>query len=97
MQTRFGWVARKYLDGERVGDRASWGRWRHSPDAAPGAEDPEGGSPQAMHGPRSRRPQRQRTPLRVVELMVCELEDCPHFNVGVGSVLTSAGTVEMEA
>lgn len=26
-----------------------------------------------------------------------ELEDCPHFNAGRGSVLTSAGTVEMEA
>lgn len=28
---------------------------------------------------------------------VRELEDCPHFNAGRGSVLTSAGTVEMEA
>lgn len=26
-----------------------------------------------------------------------ELEDCPHFNAGKGSVLTSDGTVEMEA
>lgn len=26
-----------------------------------------------------------------------ELEDCPHFNAGRGSVLTSDGTVEMEA
>ncbi|VAH56638.1 unnamed protein product [Triticum turgidum subsp. durum] len=29
--------------------------------------------------------------------MVRELEDCPHFNAGKGSVLTSDGTVEMEA
>jgi isoaspartyl peptidase/L-asparaginase-like protein (Ntn-hydrolase superfamily) len=28
---------------------------------------------------------------------VRELEDCPHFNAGRGSVLTSDGTVEMEA
>lgn len=26
-----------------------------------------------------------------------ELEDCPHFNAGRGSVLTADGTVEMEA
>lgn len=38
-----------------------------------------------------------RTALDVVELVVRELEDCPHFNAGRGSVLTSAGTVEMEA
>ncbi|ONK69599.1 uncharacterized protein A4U43_C05F24660 [Asparagus officinalis] len=95
MQTRFGWVTRKYLDGERVGNRASWGSRRHSLDAAPGAEDPEGGSPQVVPGPRSRRPQRQAPPLRVVELVVRELEDCPHFNAGVGSILMSAGTVEM--
>lgn len=35
--------------------------------------------------------------LDVVELVVRELENCPHFNAGKGSVLTSAGTVEMEA
>jgi beta-aspartyl-peptidase (threonine type) len=28
---------------------------------------------------------------------VRELENCPHFNAGKGSVLTSDGTVEMEA
>ncbi|RCV11718.1 hypothetical protein SETIT_2G208700v2 [Setaria italica] len=28
---------------------------------------------------------------------VWELEDCPHFNAGRGSVLTADGTVEMEA
>jgi len=38
-----------------------------------------------------------RTALDVVELVVRELEDCPHFNAGRGSVLTAAGTVEMEA
>ncbi|CAN6282308.1 unnamed protein product [Urochloa humidicola] len=38
-----------------------------------------------------------RSALDVVELVVRELEDCPHFNAGRGSVLTSAGTVEMEA
>ncbi|OQU91408.1 hypothetical protein SORBI_3001G174700 [Sorghum bicolor] len=38
-----------------------------------------------------------RTALDVVELVVRELEDCPHFNAGRGSVLTSDGTVEMEA
>ncbi|KMZ61400.1 Isoaspartyl peptidase/L-asparaginase 1 [Zostera marina] len=38
-----------------------------------------------------------RTPLDVVELVVRELECCPHFNAGRGSVLTSDGTVEMEA
>ncbi|XP_058761307.1 isoaspartyl peptidase/L-asparaginase-like [Vicia villosa] len=37
------------------------------------------------------------TPLDVVELVVRELEDIPHFNAGRGSVLTSKGTVEMEA
>ncbi|CAN1840026.1 Isoaspartyl peptidase/L-asparaginase 1 [Linum perenne] len=36
-------------------------------------------------------------PLDVVELVVRELEDDPHFNAGKGSVLTTAGTVEMEA
>ncbi|KAG6412830.1 hypothetical protein SASPL_125522 [Salvia splendens] len=38
-----------------------------------------------------------RSPLDVVELVVRELEDHPHFNAGRGSVLTSGGTVEMEA
>ncbi|KAA8541079.1 hypothetical protein F0562_025042 [Nyssa sinensis] len=36
-------------------------------------------------------------PLDVVELVVRELENNPHFNAGRGSVLTSNGTVEMEA
>ncbi|XP_059643173.1 LOW QUALITY PROTEIN: isoaspartyl peptidase/L-asparaginase 1 [Cornus florida] len=35
--------------------------------------------------------------LDVVELVVRELENHPNFNAGKGSVLTSAGTVEMEA
>ncbi|XAR63823.1 Beta-aspartyl-peptidase [Bertholletia excelsa] len=35
--------------------------------------------------------------LDVVELVVRELENCPHFNAGKGSVLASNGTVEMEA
>ena len=30
-------------------------------------------------------------------MQVRELENCPHFNAGKGSVLTSDGTVEMEA
>jgi hypothetical protein len=30
-------------------------------------------------------------------VQVRELEDCPHFNAGRGSVLTADGTVEMEA
>lgn len=30
-------------------------------------------------------------------LQVRELENCPHFNAGRGSVLTTDGTVEMEA
>ncbi|XP_034579034.1 isoaspartyl peptidase/L-asparaginase 1 [Setaria viridis] len=38
-----------------------------------------------------------RAALDVVELVVWELEDCPHFNAGRGSVLTADGTVEMEA
>ncbi|XP_010906197.2 isoaspartyl peptidase/L-asparaginase 1 isoform X2 [Elaeis guineensis] len=38
-----------------------------------------------------------RSPLDVVELVVRELENCPHFNAGRGSVLTTSGTVEMEA
>ncbi|KAG0501546.1 hypothetical protein HPP92_001618 [Vanilla planifolia] len=38
-----------------------------------------------------------RPPLDVVELVVCELENCPYFNAGRGSVLTSSATVEMEA
>ncbi|GAB2212998.1 hypothetical protein Droror1_Dr00021009 [Drosera rotundifolia] len=38
-----------------------------------------------------------RTPLDVVELVVRELENNPHFNAGRGSVLTTNGTVEMEA
>ncbi|KAL0385243.1 UNVERIFIED_CONTAM: Isoaspartyl peptidase/L-asparaginase 1 [Sesamum radiatum] len=38
-----------------------------------------------------------RSPLDVVELVVRELEDNPNFNAGKGSVLTSNGTVEMEA
>ncbi|XP_071696051.1 isoaspartyl peptidase/L-asparaginase-like [Rutidosis leptorrhynchoides] len=38
-----------------------------------------------------------RSPLDVVELVVRELENCPHFNAGKGSVLTTNGTVEMEA
>ncbi|MFS7939453.1 putative beta-aspartyl-peptidase [Helianthus anomalus] len=37
------------------------------------------------------------SPLDVVELVVRELENCPHFNAGKGSVLTANGTVEMEA
>ncbi|KAI3688823.1 hypothetical protein L2E82_46679 [Cichorium intybus] len=37
------------------------------------------------------------SPLDVVELVVCELENSPHFNAGKGSVLTTNGTVEMEA
>ncbi|KVH99292.1 Peptidase T2, asparaginase 2 [Cynara cardunculus var. scolymus] len=37
------------------------------------------------------------SPLDVVELVVRELENCPHFNAGKGSVLTTNGTVEMEA
>ncbi|CAI0556574.1 unnamed protein product [Linum tenue] len=36
-------------------------------------------------------------PLDVVELVVCELENHPQFNAGKGSVLTTDGTVEMEA
>ncbi|XP_057420566.1 isoaspartyl peptidase/L-asparaginase [Lotus japonicus] len=36
-------------------------------------------------------------PLDVVELVVRELENIPHFNAGKGSVLTNNGTVEMEA
>uniref|UniRef100_A0A7N0T1R2 beta-aspartyl-peptidase n=1 Tax=Kalanchoe fedtschenkoi TaxID=63787 RepID=A0A7N0T1R2_KALFE len=38
-----------------------------------------------------------RSPLDVVELVVRELENHPNFNAGIGSVLTSDGTVEMEA
>lgn len=38
-----------------------------------------------------------KSPLDVVELVVRELENNPHFNAGKGSVLTSSGTVEMEA
>ncbi|RDX64751.1 hypothetical protein CR513_56660, partial [Mucuna pruriens] len=37
------------------------------------------------------------SPLDVVELVVRELENIPQFNAGRGSVLTSEGTVEMEA
>lgn len=39
----------------------------------------------------------QKSPLDVVELVVRELENHPHFNAGRGSVLTTDGTVEMEA
>ncbi|KAF5468809.1 hypothetical protein F2P56_012929 [Juglans regia] len=39
----------------------------------------------------------QKSPLDVVELVVRELENNPHFNAGRGSVLTTEGTVEMEA
>ncbi|CAK9170648.1 unnamed protein product [Ilex paraguariensis] len=39
----------------------------------------------------------QKSPLDVVELVVRELENNSHFNAGKGSVLTSKGTVEMEA
>ncbi|XP_038878292.1 isoaspartyl peptidase/L-asparaginase isoform X2 [Benincasa hispida] len=39
----------------------------------------------------------QKPPLDVVELVVRELENCPHFNAGRGSVLTTKGTIEMEA
>ncbi|CAB4311519.1 unnamed protein product [Prunus armeniaca] len=35
--------------------------------------------------------------LDVVELVVRELENIPYFNAGKGSVLTTLGTVEMEA
>eukprot|EP00270_Netrium_digitus_P019487 TRINITY_DN7693_c0_g1_i2.p1 TRINITY_DN7693_c0_g1~~TRINITY_DN7693_c0_g1_i2.p1 ORF type:complete len:341 (-),score=117.69 TRINITY_DN7693_c0_g1_i2:267-1289(-) len=38
-----------------------------------------------------------RSAVDVVELVVTELENCPLFNAGKGSVLTSAGTIEMEA
>ncbi|GKE29189.1 isoaspartyl peptidase/L-asparaginase 1, partial [Tanacetum coccineum] len=37
------------------------------------------------------------SPLDVVELVVRELEDCPLFNAGKGSALTTNGTVEMDA
>ncbi|XP_027339182.1 isoaspartyl peptidase/L-asparaginase-like [Abrus precatorius] len=36
-------------------------------------------------------------PLDVVELVVRELENIPHFNAGRGSVLTNKATIEMEA
>ncbi|KAG6627249.1 isoaspartyl peptidase/L-asparaginase 1-like [Carya illinoinensis] len=39
----------------------------------------------------------QKSPLDVVELVVRELENNPHFNAGRGSVLTTEGTIEMEA
>ncbi|XP_030455353.1 isoaspartyl peptidase/L-asparaginase 1 [Syzygium oleosum] len=39
----------------------------------------------------------KKSPLDVVELVVRELENNPHFNAGRGSVLTNDGTVEMEA
>ncbi|KAF5730216.1 isoaspartyl peptidase/L-asparaginase 1 [Tripterygium wilfordii] len=39
----------------------------------------------------------QNHPLDVVELVVRELENHPNFNAGRGSVLTTSGTVEMEA
>ncbi|KAJ7956507.1 isoaspartyl peptidase/L-asparaginase [Quillaja saponaria] len=38
-----------------------------------------------------------KSPLDVVELVVRELENSPPFNAGRGSVLTTKGTVEMEA
>ncbi|WMV35288.1 hypothetical protein MTR67_028673 [Solanum verrucosum] len=38
-----------------------------------------------------------KSPLDVVELVVRELENDPHFNAGKGSVLTNNGAVEMEA
>ncbi|XP_057519727.1 isoaspartyl peptidase/L-asparaginase 1 [Amaranthus tricolor] len=38
-----------------------------------------------------------RSPLDVVELVVMELENHPLFNAGRGSVLTTEGTVEMDA
>ncbi|KAF2312896.1 hypothetical protein P3X46_023153 [Hevea brasiliensis] len=41
--------------------------------------------------------QTQKHPLDVVELVVRELENHPNFNAGKGSVLTTVGTVEMEA
>eukprot|EP00249_Psilotum_nudum_P001413 c13884_g1_i1 orf=377-1393(+) len=41
--------------------------------------------------------QSSRSALDVVELVVQELENNPVFNAGKGSVLTDAGTVEMEA
>ncbi|KAK4752538.1 hypothetical protein SAY87_021336 [Trapa incisa] len=39
----------------------------------------------------------RKSPLDVIELVVRELENNPHFNAGRGSVLTTSGTVEMEA
>ncbi|OWM65202.1 isoaspartyl peptidase/L-asparaginase [Punica granatum] len=39
----------------------------------------------------------KKSPLDVVELVVQELENNPNFNAGRGSVLTTNGTVEMEA
>ncbi|XP_040997656.1 isoaspartyl peptidase/L-asparaginase 1-like [Juglans microcarpa x Juglans regia] len=39
----------------------------------------------------------KKSPLDVVELVVRELENNPNFNAGKGSVLTTEGTVEMEA
>eukprot|EP00249_Psilotum_nudum_P035900 c5857_g1_i1 orf=282-614(+) len=41
--------------------------------------------------------QSSRSALDVVELVVRELENNPIFNAGKGSVLTTAGTVEMDA
>ncbi|XP_065850874.1 isoaspartyl peptidase/L-asparaginase 1-like [Euphorbia lathyris] len=41
--------------------------------------------------------QANKHPLDVVELVVRELENNPNFNAGKGSVLTAAGTIEMEA
>ncbi|KAL6848552.1 hypothetical protein ACP4OV_021846 [Aristida adscensionis] len=38
-----------------------------------------------------------RPALDVAELVVRELENCPHFNAGRGSVLTADGTIEMDA
>nr|CAD1841247.1 unnamed protein product [Ananas comosus var. bracteatus] len=80
-----------------MGDRSPRRGGRHPADAAPERRAPREATLRRCLDLGAAALRARRPPLDVVELVVRELENCPHFNAGRGSVLTADGTVEMEA